>query len=101
MRTQHVSAVVATVSCLLAAGGAFAASGSGSQRDDASITSDVQQQLSKDPNTSGRQITVNTSDGVVDLSGMVSSATEKAKASQDAHQVKGVVEVKNHLRIVQ
>jgi len=101
MSFKHVSAVTATVSCLLAAGGAFAAGPSDSQRDDASITNDVQQQLSKDPNTSGRQITVNTNDGVVDLSGMVGSATEKAKASQDAHQVKGVVEVKNHLKIVQ
>jgi hyperosmotically inducible protein len=99
MKSKHVSAVVATVSCLLAAGGVCAANGS--QRDDANITSDVQQQLSKDPNTSGRQITVNTTDGVVDLSGMVSSATEKAKAGQDAHLVKGVVEVKNHLKIVQ
>jgi hyperosmotically inducible protein len=101
MKSKHASVVVATVSCLLAAGGVFAANGAGSQRDDASITNDVQQQLSKDPNTSGRQITVNTNDGVVDLSGMVSSATEKAKATQDAHQVKGVVEVKNHLKIVQ
>jgi osmotically-inducible protein OsmY len=32
---------------------------------------------------------------------MVGSATEKAKATQDAHEVQGVVEVKNHLRIVQ
>jgi osmotically-inducible protein OsmY len=100
MKSKHVSAVVATVSCLLAAGGVFAADGAVS-RDDASITSDVQAQLSKDPNTAGRQIVVNTNDGVVDLSGMVSSATEKAKATQDAHHVKGVVEVKNHLRIVQ
>jgi hyperosmotically inducible periplasmic protein len=99
MNAKHVCAVVATVSCLLAAGAASAANTS--QRDDMSITTDVQTQLSKDPNTSGRQITVSTSNGVVDLSGMVGSATEKAKATQDAHEVQGVVEVKNHLRIVQ
>jgi len=98
MNSKHVSAVVATVSCLLAAGGVCAANAS---RDDASITNDVQQQLTKDPNTAGRQITVNTSDGVVDLEGMVGSATEKAKASQDARQVQGVVDVKNRLKIVQ
>lgn len=67
--------------------------------DDAVITSKLKAELARDPDTKALDINVDTSDGVVKLSGFVDSATERVKADTIARNVEGVAEVRNDLQI--
>ncbi|MGH9530994.1 MAG: BON domain-containing protein, partial [Terriglobales bacterium] len=73
--------------------------GCSSQPNDTQITSEVQAKLFADPNISGKQIYVNTQGGVVTLTGNVPTEMERAAASNDASQVKGVKTVVNNLQV--
>ena len=88
-------------SALVAVLGACAHAGekTGAYVDDAWITSKVKSQMVADKTVKARDVTVNTSKGVVTLSGTVGSWEESNKAAEIAHSVKGVTEVENHLRI--
>jgi len=66
-------------------------------RSDAQIATDVQGKLYADKAVQSRQITVQSSNGVVTLSGSVSSDDERAAAANDAAQVEGVRTVVNNL----
>jgi hyperosmotically inducible protein len=68
---------------------------------DTLITTKVKAELTKDKATSANDINVTTKDGVVMLNGAVSSRAEKEKAEQDAKSVKGVIDVKNNLRVAE
>jgi len=81
------------------AGCANAGEKTGAYVDDAWITSKVKSKMVADEMVKARDITVNTSKGVVTLSGTVGSWEESNKAVELAHSVKGVTEVDNHLRI--
>ena len=73
--------------------------GCSSQPNDAQITSEIQSKLFADPNITGKQISVSTQSGVVTLNGMVPTDLERAAASSDAAQVKGVKTVVNNLQV--
>jgi osmotically-inducible protein OsmY len=66
---------------------------------DAAITTAVKAKLLADTETPGMKIDVDTKDGVVTLSGSVSSAAASAKAAAEAADIKGVKRVVNNLRI--
>jgi len=66
--------------------------------DDASITTKVKTQLASDVGLSpANQISVETSNRVVQLSGFVDSAAHKAQAESIARGVEGVESVKNDI----
>jgi len=65
--------------------------------DDSVITSKVKAAIVNDLALKGFQINVKTYQGVVQLSGFVSSATNASKAEQLARGVQGVTEVHNDL----
>jgi hyperosmotically inducible protein len=69
--------------------------------DDSVVTTKVKAALVAEPATKARDITVVTRDGIVQLSGFVDSATEKATAAEVAQGVSGVKEVRNDLQVKQ
>lgn len=68
-------------------------------RSDAQIASDVQSKIQTDGNVQNKQLTVQSSNGVVVLSGTVSSELERTAAANDAGQVAGVKSVINNLTV--
>ena len=70
-------------------------------RTDAQVTSDVQSKFYGDPMIESRQIQVQAVNGVVTLSGNVSSETERTAAASDAATVAGVRTVVNNLQVQQ
>jgi osmotically-inducible protein OsmY len=69
--------------------------------DDATITAKVKSDLAADPNTSAREIHVNTYKGVVDLSGFVNAPSEIPEARLVASKVPGVTAVHDNLIVKQ
>jgi len=65
--------------------------------DDATITTKVKAAMFDDPSVKGTQISVETMQNVVQLSGFVDSPQVKARAGELARSVTGVREVKNDL----
>ena len=65
--------------------------------DDATITTKVKAAMFDDPSVKGTQISVETMQNVVQLSGFVDSPEVKARAGELARSVTGVREVKNDL----
>lgn len=86
-----------TLVCLMiiAAGCNRAASG----RSDAQIASDVQGKINNDNNVPDKQVTINANNGVITLSGNVSSEAARNAAAGDAAQVEGVKTVVNNLEV--
>ena len=66
-------------------------------RGDAQVASDVQSKIFSDPNVQSRQISVQSANGVVTLSGNVNSEAERTAAAQDAAGIDGVKTVVNNL----
>lgn len=66
---------------------------------DAQITSEVQAKIAADPVLQGKQISVQSSGGVVVLSGEVASEMERSAAQNDATAVQGVKSIVNSLRV--
>ena len=75
--------------------------GTGEYVDDAVITTKVKAAIFNEPNLKSAEVNVETYKGVVQLSGFVSSATSAARATELARGVKGVVSVRNDLRLKQ
>jgi hyperosmotically inducible periplasmic protein len=97
-KSLPIAAFAATL--IFGAGGAFANEPKSDQPvTDTMITTKVKTELAKDDTTKARHINVTTKDGVVRLSGMVDSATEKQKAEEDAKTIEGVVSVDNQLTV--
>lgn len=67
--------------------------------DDATITARVKTVFAKDKLIMGRDISVRTDHGVVDLTGTVSSKDESDRATDLAAKVKSVSAVHNNLKI--
>src|ERR1700687_1920528 len=67
--------------------------------DDAKISSDIQNKFSQDSGLSGKQLTVQASNGVVTLGGTVDNAAQRDAASRQAASVAGVKEVVNNLQV--
>ncbi len=66
-------------------------------RNDSEITNDVQSKIFADKSIQSRQISVQSANGVVTLSGYVGSDDERAAVANDAAQVAGVKTVVNNL----
>jgi hyperosmotically inducible protein len=66
---------------------------------DAEITSAVKTKLLADKTVGGLKINVDTSHGIVTLTGPVKSVLERNEALRLAHETKGVKQVKNKLTI--
>src|ERR1051325_5492178 len=69
-------------------------------RPDAQVASDVQGKISADGTVPDKQLTINANNGVVTLSGNVSSDAARNAAANDAAQVDGVKTVVNNLQVV-
>lgn len=65
--------------------------------DDKDIAAKIKTALYKDPEVKGTEVTVNSLNGVVQLSGFVDSETAKDRAGQIAASTAGVVKVYNNL----
>jgi hypothetical protein len=66
---------------------------------DTEVTSEVQSKLSADSGLQGKQLTVQTTGGVVTLSGTVDNDTQRDAASRYASMVPGVKQVVNNLQV--
>jgi osmotically-inducible protein OsmY len=67
--------------------------------DDNLLANKVKMALYADKQVRGRQITVEASQGVIQLSGVAASTTEAQRAVQIAQGIKGVKEVRNRLTV--
>jgi len=67
--------------------------------DDSRLTTQIQSKLSQDSGLQDKQITVQTSSGVVTLSGTVENDTQRTAASRYASEIPGVKQVVNNLQI--
>ena len=65
--------------------------------DDTAITAKIKAELVRDRELPATQIRVETLQNVVQLSGFVDNAAQKAKAGQVARQIAGVKDVKNDI----
>jgi osmotically-inducible protein OsmY len=63
------------------------------------LANKVKLALYADKQVRGRQIAVEASQGVIQLSGVVTSLPEAQRAVQLAQSIKGVKEVRNHLTV--
>ena len=68
---------------------------------DAQIIGQVAQKIQADPNVTVKAIAVQSNDGVVTLSGVVTTDAERTAAASDAGQVSGVRTVVNNLAVQQ
>jgi len=66
---------------------------------DSEVTGEVQSRLNADSGLQGKQLTVQTSGGVVTLSGTVDNEAERSAASRYASSVPGVKQVVNNMTI--
>ncbi len=67
--------------------------------DDAKIAGDIQNKFSQDSGLSGKQLTVQASEGTVTLGGTVDSDSQREAASRQAASVPGVKQVINNLQV--
>ncbi|HEY9099340.1 MAG TPA: BON domain-containing protein [Thiobacillus sp.] len=74
-------------------------SGTGEYIDDSVITTKVKAAIFNEPSLKVAEINVETFKGVVQLSGFVHTATDISKAIEVTRSVKGVVSVKNDIRL--
>jgi hyperosmotically inducible protein len=71
----------------------------GEYLDDATITTKVKASFAKDKWVKGRDISVRTDQGVVDLTGTVANKKESERATDLATNVKSVKAVHNNLKV--
>lgn len=84
---------------LLLAGALGLATGCSRAPNDAQVAGTVQSKIYADPNVQSRQISVQSANGIVTLSGYANSDAERATAAADAAQVAGVKTVVNNLEV--
>lgn len=87
------------MSVLIASLMACAGTKTGEYVDDSWITSKVKSEMLADKTVKGTNITVNTTKGVVTLSGHAGSVQESTKAVEIARSVKGVTSVENDIQV--
>jgi outer membrane biosynthesis protein TonB len=90
---------VALYLCALLLAALSLATGCSRAPNDAEIAGNAQSKIYADPNVQSRQITVQSANGVVTLSGYANSDAERATAAADAAQVPGVKTVVNNLQV--
>jgi hyperosmotically inducible protein len=87
------------LSMLALAGCANPGEKTGTYVDDSWITSKVKSEMIGSKDVSARNIGVNTSQGIVTLSGTAATSYESGKAADIANNVKGVRGVQNDIRV--
>ena len=87
------TAVLGTTACSVAR----AQQTVGAYVDDAGITTAVKAKMAEDKNVSATSISVETLNGMVQLSGFAKSDSEKARAAEIARTTRGVREVGNSI----
>jgi osmotically-inducible protein OsmY len=103
LHTQKLASLMALMGVLAVGGFASGCAATptrdstGQYIDDTGITAKVKTALLKDKEVKSFEIKVETMKGVVQLSGFVDTAAQKAAAAQDAAAVPGVTDVKNSL----
>src|SRR5260370_14021599 len=73
--------------------------GCSKKANDAQVNTDVQNKFSQDSGLSGKQLTVQASNGVVTLAGTVDNDAQRDAAARQAASVPGVREVVNNLQV--
>ncbi len=73
--------------------------GTGEYIDDTVITAKVKASIFNEPTLKASEINVETFKGDVQLSGFVADPADAAKAAEVARSIKGVVSVKNDVRV--
>jgi hyperosmotically inducible periplasmic protein len=73
----------------------------GAYVDDAKITADIKTKMASDKDVAATSISVETLNGVTQLSGFAKSQVEKERASEIARQAKGVRSVRNDIVVRQ
>lgn len=99
---KSAAALLAALTLGMTASGCVSSGAVGEQArrvDDATITSGVKAAIGKAPELQAAEIDVATREGIVQLSGYVSSADNVATAASVARTVKGVKSVRNDLRL--
>ena len=101
---KKTSLIAAALSAFLAVSVVGCAStskseGTGEYVDDAVITTKVKAAIFNEPTLKSTEINVETFKGTVQLSGFVNSQADINKAVEVARSVKGVVSVKNNMRV--
>lgn len=71
----------------------------GEYLDDATITTRIKSAILQDPDVKVMQVSVETYNGNVQLSGFVDNATAKSRAAQIAQATEGVKSVRNDLQV--
>jgi len=99
--SKYLSAAILALTLVTAVGCSSSSKqeSTGEYVDDSVITSKVKSAILGDPATKVAEISVETYKGVVQLSGFVSSQAAANRAVELARGVKGVVSVKNDMRI--
>jgi hyperosmotically inducible protein len=93
----HICAIMLAATVFVAA--CATNQSAGTQLDDATITAKVKSRLAVDPEADAVEIDVDTTGGVVRLSGYVETEAEINAAEQVAAQTKGVKKVVNELKL--
>lgn len=93
------NSLVAMCACILLV--LAVAVGCSKKPNDAQIIGEVAQKIQADPNLQTKAIAVQSTDGVVTLSGVVNTDTERSAAANDAGQIQGVRTVVNNLAVQQ
>jgi hyperosmotically inducible protein len=95
---KRIATLLATLACALALP-LHAKETAGNAIDDSTITAEIKAQLFDNKNTHSTRISVTTYKGIVQLSGFVSTGTEKDWAAKIAQGVDGVKEVRNSIAL--
>jgi hyperosmotically inducible periplasmic protein len=98
-RSLVMLAAAAILSTAVAACQSTMGKTAGDTMSDASISTAVQAKLTGDRMSNFSRVDVDTERGVVNLSGIVESADQKARAAELARQINGVKRVNNNLQI--
>ena len=94
-RLQYIASIL-VLTALVACGGGMAVNRT---VDDATLTTRVKTSLLNEPGVSAQNINVQTTGGVVTLSGVVKSPDEEQHAIAAARKVEGVRDVKSQLKV--
>ena len=98
---KHLSALIATIALTVLAGCASTATqeGTGEYIEDTLITTKTKAVIFNEPSLKSAEINVETFKGRVQLSGFVSTQADINRAVLVTRGIKGVVEVKNDMRL--
>ena len=99
LRFEHQTWRVALCVMLLAVALAGCGKSVGETIDDATITARVKTALLNDPQVGGMKIDVDTTLGIVTMSGVVKTQAEETRAVQLARNIDGVKDVKSTLQV--